>query len=231
MSDYGLENYPIDSDYIDVKEKRADVSESEEAAERDNIERESRAYQNADTDISDEEQLPPHERENIDRTHRFGRYAGSLAGSDYDEEIDQNAPQDHDGRAETRTGFNPRESPDEEKWRRLNTLNDDGRHPLRAVQNRAADRGRYVQTLCAALDMSPYHKERVQYIVDGLNMSHMAHYNSQMVVLAIISLVANEDGRWIREEEMFRNLMEDVDVTLRQLKKIRALVRRKSDRL
>jgi hypothetical protein len=57
----------------------------------------------------------------------------------------------------------------------------------------------------------------------------MAHYSSQMVVLAIISIVANEDNWFIRDEDDYRRLLEDTDTSLRDISNIRQLVRDKSD--
>lgn len=232
-----LDGYPVDSDYCDVVKRRADTVSDAEAAERA---RERFEYEEDGSPSSAEEtaqsdaQRPEGDEYGgrTDMSHRFGRYAGSLAGSDYDQEIDEQAPQDHDGRAETRTGFNPREAPsgERDKWRRLNTINDGWPRDSES-QNTAAEQRRWAQTFSEALGMTPFQKERVEYVVEGLNMGHMAHYSSTMVVLAIVSLVANEDDRWIRDEEGFRDMMEDVGVTMHEIKRIRLLVRDKSERL
>jgi hypothetical protein len=59
----------------------------------------------------------------------------------------------------------------------------------------------------------------------------MGHYSSQQTILAIISLVANERGRWIRDEEDFRRLLQDTGTTLGEIKRVRQLVRQKTDKI
>lgn len=213
---------PIDDDYIDVETRRADVSVSEEDAEDDNIQRDTRSAQHPD--MSEQQ---------FDMSHIFDVGGGNGASNETDELIDENAIIENDGRSDTRTFFYPSQAPERQqrKFKRLIRWQDGEGDSQRDVENRAADRRRAVETFCGHLDMTPYHRERVKHVMEGVNMSHMAHYSSEKVILAIISLVANEDNRFIRDEPTFRNLLNDVGSDLRELKRIRELVRRKSERL
>lgn len=204
---------PIDEDYIDVTRRRADVSSDEEEAESDTFERGSRAHQNAD----------------MGRT--FDMSAGAGAASDIDELIDQNAIVEHDGRAETRTFYYPSEAPEGRRRRMARMLRwqEGERAPERDAQNKEADRFRWVDTFTSELEMTDLQQERVQLVVDEVNMKHMANYSAEKVILGIITLVANEDDRWIREEDGFRGLMTDLDSDLDEIKSIRKLIRTKSE--
>lgn len=210
--EYGI-GKGIDEDYIDVETRRADVSPR--------------------VDSDDDIERTPEAAERVDMSHRFDVADGSGAASAIEELIDENAVIEHDGRASTRTFFYVAEAAERSKrqFERMIRLQEGEGDPQRDVENRAADRRRTVDGFCSQLDMSDYHKERVEHVVGGLNMSHMAHYSSPKVILAIISLIANEDDRFIRDEETFRDLMTDVGTSLDELKNIRELVRQKSERL
>lgn len=215
---YGI-GKPLDDDYIDVETRRADVSISREKEKTDNMERGGETTQRADMSA-----------EFSDMSHRFDVGDGNGAASEIDELIDQNAIIEHDGRASTRTFFYIGEAP-EGKRRQFGRMLEYQEDMWSGMKNqqRQADRERTVSTFCSFLDMGTYQRERVQHICDGLNMSHMAHYSSQKVILAVISLVANEDGRFIRDETGFRTLLRDLESDLAELRSIRNLVRRKSD--
>jgi hypothetical protein len=208
----------IDHDYIDVERKRADVSidRSDMSDDGDEpLDRAAAAERNADTDVS----------------FRFGRERGTLSASEVDEMIDESAVWDNDGRSQTRTGFDPRESDDPMKWRRLNKINDGWRASDRRQQNRWADRQRWIETFCSFLDLPQTDVSRVKHIMRDVDMARMGHYSSQQTILAIISLVANERGRWIRDEEDFRRLLQDTGTTLGEIKRVRQLVRQKTDKI
>lgn len=209
---YGI-GKPLDDDYVDVEKRRADVTISTEQ-KSDTLDR--RGDGAVDTQFSDV-------------SHRFDVSGGNGSASQLDDLIDQNAIIEHDGRAETRTFFYVGEAPNGQKrqYGRMLQYQEDMWSGMKN-QQRAADRKRTIETFCAYLDMSEYHKGRVKRICDGLNMSHMAHYSSQKVILAIISLVANEDDRFIRDEDDFRTILRDIDSDLEEVRSIRDLVRRKS---
>lgn len=204
--------YPIDKDYIDPPSERADVSTTKEDPD--------------DVDFSEVEDVSS---EHTDMSHTFMKDGSGLGGTAWDHEIDENAPQEHDGRASTRTGFDPRESDDPRKWRRLGAYQDGVWNPDRDQQNNAADQRRFVSMFSSQLGLSNYQKERCLKISADLNFAHMAHYPTETVVLSIISLVANEDGRWIRDEHQFHVLVRDVGATMKDIRSCRQLVRRKSN--
>lgn len=216
--EYGI-GTPVDDDYIDVEKRRADVSTTTERPD-DEIARTKAAAGHAQT----------HPRG--DMSHVFDAGSGNGSSSQIDEKIDESAIIEHDGRASTRTFFYPEQAPQrsQQQYKRLIQWQEDKWSGMKNAQ-RAADRRRTVGTFCSQLDMSEYHNKRVTNVMEGLNMSHMAHYSSEKVILAIISLVANADGRFIRDEDAFRELVSLVDSDLGEIKRVRELVRDKSDRL
>jgi hypothetical protein len=219
--EYGISK-PVDESYIDVEAQRADISHSGEAEKNDNMDRSQASAQNLDVSA-----------ESTDMSHRFDDASGSGASAKIDELIDKNAVIEHDGRAPTRTFFYTTEAPEgkKEQFKRMYRHQEGVGDPQRDVANRASDRRRTIQTICARLGMKQYHRDRIQLIVDSINMSHMAHYSSQEVILGIITIVANEDGRFIRDEQAFKDLVDDVGSDMYTIKRVRGLVRDKSDHL
>lgn len=219
--DYGI-GKPVDESYIDVEVQRADISHSEEAEENDNIDRSQASAQNLDVSA-----------ESTDMSHRFDDASGSGASEKIDELIDKNAIVEHDGRAPTRTFFYTTEAPDEKQaqFERMYRHQEGVGDPDRRAQNRPADRRRWIDIFCGHLEATDHQQERVKHIVKGLQMSHMAHYSAQEVILGTITIVANEDGRFIRDEQAFKDLVEDVGSDMYTIKRVRGLVREKSDHL
>jgi hypothetical protein len=211
--EYGI-GKPIDDDYIDVDPQRADVSSTEH------------------------EEEPPIERtpsaaERYDLSMRLDASGGNGSAAESDGMIDQNAVYQNDGRSKTETFFYVQDVPKErrQQFQRLYRLQEGERDSERKELNRRTDRTRTISTFCSQLDMSSYHKDRVEHIMDSINMSHMAHYSSPMVILGIITLVANADDRFIRDETRFKDLVRDVGSDMSDIKNIRRLVRDKSDAL
>lgn len=209
----------IDDDYIDVGEPTSRIAreclDDDTTTENGGLVRRSLARRRADT------------------SHEFDTSDGSGAASNIDERIDQNAIIENDGRSDTNTFFYPNEAAPtrRQQFKRLIEYQDGMYKDERKAETQQADMRRWVSTICSKLDMSSYHTGRVEHICSGLNMKHMAHYSTEKVIIAVISLVANEDDRFIRDERVFRNLMGEVGTTLEELRKVRALVKRKSKRL
>lgn len=213
-----LRNHPIDPSYI------RGVEGTETHRERD-MRR---------LDYRDWEELGNHRDAStgsteapIDRSHLHGDGWHDFH-TEWDHTIDQ-GPQEHDGRATTRTGFNPYDSDDPEKFKRLLEWQEDRWDPDHHTQQRYAGARRDMKTFTSQLGMTKYQTERCVEILESVNTKHMAHYTVEIVSLAIISLVANEDNRWIRDEAKFRKLMLDLGATLRDVRKCRRLVKAKSD--
>lgn len=204
-------------------EDRRDESEAaEKTRERREDVRDSAQYQPLS---KDSRRSVARSEASVGRSYRYGD--GWHGGhTEWDHKIDQ-GPQDHDGRADTRTGFNPKDADKPKKYERLIPWQEDRWDHER--RDRKSDNTRWVSMFCSKLDMTPYQTDRCGAAMEDLDMSHMAHYNVETVVLSIISLVANEDDRWIRDEDGFRTIMTDVGASLKDVRKCRQLIRRKSE--
>lgn len=207
---------PIDEDYIDVTPQRADVS--------------------YDREKPDSEETVAEIEQRSDRSYRMDIRGGNGAASKIEELIDQNAIIEHDGRASTRTFFRSVEAPEDKEslYERLSGWQEDKWSGMKN-QQRKADRMRWIKDFCGQLDMTPHQHRRVEHVVEGMNMSHMAFYSSQKVIVAVISIVADEDasrhGERMRDRSDFRKILEAVGSDLTELKSIRKLVRDQSDSL
>lgn len=199
--EYGIRK-DVDKDYIDVETRRADVTVSEDEVSE------------YDDDIA----------------YRFDVADGSGASSGVEEMIDQNAVIEHDGRASTRTFFYMEEVPEtnREQFKRMLGYQEDKWSGMKN-QQRKADRMRKVHGFCSKLDMTSYQKQRVKHIESDINMKHMASFSSDKVILGIVSIVANEDNRFIRDESDFRDILVDVGSDLDEMKSIRSLIRDMTD--
>lgn len=215
MTHPSLDNYPIDDEYIGVTEQQASTHES---------------------DVDD----PPYK---YDASHEFDRTDTAMSGTEIDVKFDRKPVSDRDERGGTRTGFNAadadgflgeqiyRNGKYQSRARWLMTLQNGYRDISlsRASQNSEMDRNHIVDTFSSRLDLTTHQHRRVKMVADEANMNEMAHYPIEVVVLAIISIVTNEDDRWIREEDMFKNMVRDVDGSMQGIKNSRNLVKRKSE--
>jgi len=84
----------------------------------------------------------------------------------------------------------------------------------RSAQNRIEDQRRWIDSFASQLDMAASQKERIKYLViDVLNLRSYGPYSSEKIILAVINVVAREQGRFIEDEDGFENLMADVEIT------------------
>lgn len=209
-----LDEYPIDDDYIGVEKRPAAIGQSDEFR--------------------------------YDASHTYDRSDEGASGTARDVEIDQRSVSDHDRRGGTRTGFDPSDVEEGfltrsvmrdgklrtySEWLRLLQHGYRDISLSRAQENADADTQTYIQTFTSVLEMSPYQGDRVTKLVESINMGHMAHYPREIIVLAVISVVANEDDRWIRDEQKFKDLVRDLDGSMEDVKNARRLVKEKSDLL
>lgn len=204
-----LDDYPVDDDYIGVEEQAAEVSQSDE-------------YR-------------------YDGSHTYDRSDIGMAGTARDVEIDRRDVTDRDDRGGTRTGFNSNEANegvlskivirDGSVWKYadwLRLLQIGYRDKTRKAENENFDTQSYMEMFTSRLDMTTYQDERVRKIINSIDMSNMAHYPKEVVVLAVISIVANEDDRWIRDERTYKDLVTDLDSSMEDIKNTRRLVKEKS---
>lgn len=204
-----LDEYPIDTDYIGVDEQRADVTAGS--------------------------------TETFDASHTYDRSNDGGTGTERDVKIDAQTVSERDDRGQTRTGFNPFEASEGvlsksvtrsgktrsyAEW--LMLLQNGYRDTSRKTENMREEEKKFIETATSYLEMSTYQRERVKHIINGMNFRYLGPYPMEAAVLAAISIVANEDDRWVREEETFKRLVTDIDGSMRDIKNVRQLVKQNS---
>jgi len=148
----------------------------------------------------------------------------SGAKESHKKEFDETAPQSHDGRARTRTKFYPEEGSDNIDYERLAILNDGLHSENRKQRYYDAERRRDMDIFCSTLNLHENDKERCQYLLQKID-DVRTHKSGEVAILAIISLVANENERMIRQEETFQELCDSCNVTRSQIRNSRKKLR------
>jgi hypothetical protein len=138
----------------------------------------------------------------------------------------------NDGRSLTRTTFHGHT----DQYKRLAKINDGMYHSSRRTQNRKAETRRWIQTLCTRLECTDLVASRVRRIITSINMKHLGMYSKPEAILATIELVEGEQrmergGRPLHNEPIFHTLVSDIDSDIETLRRVRHLIREKSDLL
>lgn len=143
----------------------------------------------------------------------------------------------NDGRYDTRTTFyswdtdtvgpSQRDRPPEKQrtWAELAKWNDGMWEPDRSVQNFDADVRRWTQTFCNQLELPNYQYERVQYVVNDIDLTEFRsnRFSAEKIILGVISLVVDSETttddpegwdleNWIVYDDSFEKLMIAVDM-------------------
>lgn len=129
--------------------------------------------------------------------------------------IDANSTPEHDGRAVTNTGFNPNDvNVDEGRhhWEWLNKLNDGLQSRERKQQNNEVNQRRFAETVMDELGCTDFQQERVNHLLASQDGRSHGGKCYEIVVLALISMVLEEDGRYVREEDDWVALRDDLVV-------------------
>ena len=175
----------------------------------------------------------PETRHRPDACHQSDtRYLASSNDRQFTAKRDDMKDSMNDGRSLTRTTFHGHD----EQYKRLAKINDGMYHSSRRTQNRKAETRRWIQTLCTRLEVSDYVASRVTRVIKSINMKHLGMYSKPEAILATIELVEGETrmergGRPLHNEPMFHTLSKDIDSDIDTLRRVRSLMRQKSDLL
>lgn len=175
--------------------------------------------------------------------HRVSRTEGDGAGDEIDDLYDGEEYQTKDMRAETRTTFYEKDIErhvsdpriQQQLKRALRWHEGEGK-PNRGSRNHEEDKRRLIGTVGSQLGLTPSQKERVRHLVmDVMSVNSFGRYSMEQVALATVNVVVREDGRWIEDEDAFRDYMEYVGLTneegradLETMKRLRKLVRERT---
>jgi hypothetical protein len=105
----------------------------------------------------------------------------------------------------------------------------------RKQQNREEWKRRIITTYAANLDMTRAQKQRAKHLfMDVLTINTFGRYSSEQVALAVLNVVAREDGWRLEDEEQFHDLMVKCDIrnksdgskpSMQTMKRMRRMVR------
>jgi hypothetical protein len=105
----------------------------------------------------------------------------------------------------------------------------------RKQQNREEWKRRIIETYSTNLSMNTAQKNRAEHLfMDVLTINSFGHYSSEQVALAVLNVVAREDGWQLEENSGFHDLMVECDITsnrdaekpaMDRMKKLRSMVR------
>lgn len=193
-----LDEHPIDEDYIDPPKGKATVNPVKE------------------------ERTP----EEIDKTHTF--LSGEAAETPR-VKFDQSAVENNDGRGDHSSMFYGKDAPPEkrEQFTKLASMNEgmweSGRD--HKTKSNASDKANFARMCCSNLEMTDYQKERVLWLTERVKVNMFGHYSYEHVILALISIVANEDGRWVRDENTFRTMTAENGLGLKEIRRLRIMMK------
>lgn len=221
MTDYDdhpkLEGYPIDRDYCRRTDEREDALESPPSGNTKRTD--------TSTSLSSETNV------DIDWSFLFGGNAGDGASSSLDELIDKNAVIENDGRSITRTFYYIQDVDNDKRdqYQRMLKMQDGVGDTTRSVKNAQADKRRWVDAFGSRLDCTDHQREQAKELIKEMNFKFFGNYSSEKVILGIMSLICERDGRFIRHEPAFQRLMQSVELDYDGLRTTRRMVRERSD--
>lgn len=245
-----LDDYPIDDDYIDVenREPSADIAkicrtESQESDTEQQVcescettdlpdERSSLAESTTSSDGGEARQVGDTRQFHDDRRHLLAEQDGSESTRDRNLLLNAISPTQHDGRALTRTYWQPRDVPPakKEQYSRLLQWQEGQWDTSRKTENKQADNRRAIDAVCQQLDCTDHQHAVTSEIIESTNLKHMATYSYQHCVVAAVSIATYiADQRDIKGTEEYRTLVEAVGSDPKEMRSIRRLLREKSD--
>lgn len=188
--------------------------------------------------------------------HNVARGEGDGSGAEIDDKYDGEEYTSKDQRADTRTTFY---RSDIEQLDVSQRRKDELKHALRRhegedfgendsynsdttadsdrkrrkQQNREEWKRRIVSTYGGQLELTTRQKQRSEHLVlDVLTINSFGHYSVEQVALGVINVVAREDARYIEDEPMFHELMQNAGVVnndgtpdLDAMQRLRTMVR------
>lgn len=146
----------------------------------------------------------------------LGRGCG--ASERIDDIIDEEAIIENDGRSVTRTMFYAGDAkyddPDKQKqMKRLAKWNDGMWESERASRNFKADMNRSKEVLCQQAELTSLQQESVMWSMKRIPVNRFGCYNTEKVTLSVMIKVCERDGRDLRQEDAFQDLMNRVGIT------------------
>ena len=156
--------------------------------------------------------------------------------------IDQETPQENDGRSQTVTGFDPHDARSDkvyrqgewiDKWKWLNQLNDGVQDKDRSKHNWRAGKLNDAKLIADRLELTRPERDKLKRMADSVNFNRFGSYRSEQVLLACASLISDEnttvyDNRIILQDE-FREMLTSFDMGSNDHQQIRQAIRDRTE--
>mgnify|MGYP006934451796 CR=1 FL=1 len=142
-------------------------------------------------------------------------------------------PQEHDGRAKTRTTFRPSDTIGTSKnWERMHQIQDGKYGNDVNIHKRHADHKRDLAIFIERLKLRPHEKEYAEYLLKRMQKKetetdhqYSSYQSSEGLLLGIITYSVNKYGRRIRPDENYKNLRETLQVDKGEVRGVRQNIR------
>ena len=146
---------------------------------------------------------------------------------------DANTPKSNDGRSITQTKFYAQEADSDTpvrrdnnwmgKWEWLGKLNDGHRSSDNQGRIEKANARRDLETWLSQLDANDFQKNRALEVYDSRSRNpdgdgYVGGIRKEIILLAVITLILNEDGRRVRSENKFQKMRDTLEVSKKELK-------------
>lgn len=181
------------------------------------------------TDDDSDEEIETTRRRGVDE-HLLLDYESEQQGSVPDREV----PTEHDGRGDARTDIYPRHENEgilrsdgsRVSYDHLSKINDGEWTSERKGDNHEANKLRDMGLVCSQLELVASSRDRSLYLIDQIDITEL-HRKATVegVVLAIATLVGNEQGRQVRQEDVYTELREFFDVSASRVNTLRERIR------
>jgi len=139
---------------------------------------------------------------------------------------DATAPTENDGRSKTVTKFNAEEGFDGRNYERLGKINDGMYSDDLDVRVKRADVRRDIDIFTDRVDFSPLEQKRAHQLLRRIE-DIRRFQRDEVLVLSIITMVANENNRRIRENKTFETLRDTCNVKKSEIRAARSKLREK----
>jgi hypothetical protein len=156
--------------------------------------------------------------------------------------IDQESPQENDGRSTTVTGFDPHDARSGkiyrqgewiDKWEWLNQLNDGVQDKNRSKHNWRAGKLNDAKLIANRLELTRPERDKLKRMADSIDFNQFGSYRSEQILLACASLISDEnttvyDNRIILQDE-FREMLTSFDMGSSDHQQIRQAIRERTE--
>lgn len=152
-------------------------------------------------------------------------YNSTHVSNDSRDVADRSVPSHRDVDDGRRTDFDPSDASDPDKYHHLRNqwAQIDGAID---ADHRDADKQRLVSIISSKCGYTAPMQERYSYLVDSLDFLEVRRGASyEEIILALGTLIANEEGWWLRDYDEYQELRRGFDIPAKRVKSLRQSIR------